>query len=102
ARCDPSAAPLISRSLLLRYQDSYPIAPAASRELFIATPFFVIITSYAFIDRTDPVPDSTPLPFALDRQICFTLYRTNIAINRTYKPMLDEMGLTYPQYLVLN
>jgi DNA-binding MarR family transcriptional regulator len=62
----------------------------------------VIIISYAFIDRTDPVPDSSPLPFTLDQQICFTLYRTNIAINRTYKPMLDEMGLTYPQYLVLN
>ncbi|WP_395679881.1 MarR family winged helix-turn-helix transcriptional regulator [Inquilinus sp.] len=41
-------------------------------------------------------------PLALDQQICFTLYRTNIAINRTYKPLLDEMGITYPQYLVLN
>lgn len=38
----------------------------------------------------------------LDQQICFTLYRTAMAINRTYKPMLDEMGITYPQYLVLN
>lgn len=43
-----------------------------------------------------------PNPLPLDEQICFTLYRTNLAINRTYKPMLDEMGLTYPQYLVLN
>lgn len=41
-------------------------------------------------------------PLPLDHQICFTLYRTNLAINRTYKPMLDEMGITYPQYLVLN
>jgi len=47
-----------------------------------------------------PLPKDRPL--ALDEQICFTLYRTNIAINRTYKPLLDEMGLTYPQYLVLN
>jgi DNA-binding MarR family transcriptional regulator len=38
----------------------------------------------------------------LDNQICFTLYATSMAINRTYKPMLDEMGITYPQYLVLN
>jgi DNA-binding MarR family transcriptional regulator len=38
----------------------------------------------------------------LDNQICFTLYATSMAITRTYKPMLDEMGVTYPQYLVLS
>ena len=43
---------------------------------------------------TDTVP--------LDGQLCFTLYGTTLAINRTYKPMLDELGLTYPQYLVLS
>jgi DNA-binding MarR family transcriptional regulator len=37
----------------------------------------------------------------LDSQICFTLYATSMAITRTYKPMLDAMGITYPQYLVL-
>lgn len=42
------------------------------------------------------------MPLPLDNQICFTLYATSMAINRTYKPMLDEMGITYPQYLVLN
>ena len=47
-----------------------------------------------------PLPKDRPL--ALDEQICFTLYRTAMSINRTYKPMLDEMGITYPQYLVLN
>lgn len=41
-------------------------------------------------------------PFPLDSQLCFSLYMANIAINRTYKPMLDAMGITYPQYLVLN
>ena len=38
----------------------------------------------------------------LDDQLCFTLYTINIAVNRTYKPMLDAMGITYPQYLVLS
>jgi hypothetical protein len=38
----------------------------------------------------------------LDDQLCFALYSTNIALNRAYKPMLDAMGITYPQYLVLN
>jgi DNA-binding MarR family transcriptional regulator len=42
------------------------------------------------------------VPRPLDNQLCFTLYATSMAINRTYKPMLDEMGITYPQYLVLN
>jgi len=38
----------------------------------------------------------------LDQQICFTLYATSMAITRAYKPLLDALGLTYPQYLVLN
>ncbi|WP_421736812.1 MarR family winged helix-turn-helix transcriptional regulator [Caulobacter sp.] len=42
------------------------------------------------------------MPVPLDDQICFTLYATSMAINRAYKPMLDAMGITYPQYLVLN
>lgn len=44
----------------------------------------------------------TPPPHPLDQQICFTLYATSMAITRAYKPLLDAMGLTYPQYLVLN
>ncbi len=38
---------------------------------------------------------------ALRDQLCFSVYSTSIAINRMYKPMLDPLGLTYPQYLVL-
>lgn len=38
----------------------------------------------------------------LENKLCFSLYSTSIAINRIYKPMLDEMGITYPQYLVLS
>ncbi|TJX12649.1 MAG: MarR family transcriptional regulator, partial [Mesorhizobium sp.] len=30
------------------------------------------------------------MPLPLDNQLCFTLYATSMAINRTYKPMLDE------------
>lgn len=43
---------------------------------------------------------SAPLP--LDQQLCFSLYATSMAINRAYKPQLDALGLTYPQYLVLH
>ncbi len=42
------------------------------------------------------------MPLPLDDQICFTLYATSMAVIRMYKPMLDAMGITYPQYLVLS
>ena len=42
------------------------------------------------------------MPTPLTDQLCYTLYATSMAVNRTYKPMLDAMGITYPQYLVLN
>src|ERR1700755_3615103 len=37
----------------------------------------------------------------LDNQICFAVYSTAHAFNRVYKPLLDRLGLTYPQYLVM-
>jgi len=40
-------------------------------------------------------------PWPLDEQLCFALYSANMAMRRTYKPMLDRLGLTYPQYLAL-
>lgn len=45
---------------------------------------------------------ATPETIPLNAQLCFTLYGTSLAINRTYKPLLDQLGLTYPQYLVLS
>lgn len=41
-------------------------------------------------------------PLPLDQQLCFSLYATSMAVGRTYKPMLDALGITYPQYLVLH
>ncbi len=37
----------------------------------------------------------------LDNQLCFALYSTSLAMSKVYKPLLDELGLTYPQYLVM-
>ena len=37
----------------------------------------------------------------LEQHLCYSLYSTSIAINRVYKPVLDALGITYPQYLVL-
>lgn len=46
----------------------------------------------------------TALPHALplDEQLCFAMYSANIAINRVYRPVLEKLGITYPQYLVLS
>lgn len=38
----------------------------------------------------------------LDSQLCFSFYAANMAITRAYKPLLDQLGITYPQYLVLH
>jgi DNA-binding MarR family transcriptional regulator len=40
-------------------------------------------------------------PLRLDRQVCFPLYAATNLINRLYTPVLKQLGLTYPQYLVL-
>jgi DNA-binding MarR family transcriptional regulator len=37
----------------------------------------------------------------LDQQLCFAIYSTMHAINKTYGPLLERVGLTYPQYLVM-
>ncbi|WP_374369209.1 MarR family winged helix-turn-helix transcriptional regulator [Dongia sp.] len=41
-------------------------------------------------------------PVDLDDQLCYAIYSAGMAIQRAYKPLLDGLGLTYPQYLVLN
>ena len=40
-------------------------------------------------------------PLQLENQICFAVYSTAHAFNRVYQPLLDRLGLTYPQYLVM-
>ena len=44
---------------------------------------------------------SADMPLRLDNQLCFAVYSTAHAFNRVYKPLLDRLGLTYPQYLVM-
>src|SRR6201987_4510313 len=40
-------------------------------------------------------------PLALDRQVCFALALTNRAVLAVYRPLLEPLGLTHPQYLVM-
>ncbi len=44
---------------------------------------------------------SAPDPLHLDNQLCFAVYSTAHAFQRLYKPILDRIGLTYPQYITL-
>ena len=37
----------------------------------------------------------------LEKFLCFSIYSAGHAFNRVYKPLLDNLGLTYPQYLVM-
>lgn len=43
----------------------------------------------------------TESPASLAQRLCFALYSANHAMQAAYKPLLDSVGLTYPQYLVL-
>ncbi|UUY07026.1 MarR family transcriptional regulator [Pseudomonas sp. J452] len=45
--------------------------------------------------------DDAEAQLQLDNQLCFKLYAASRAVTRAYKPMLDELGLTYPQYLAM-
>ncbi|MDK1384692.1 MarR family transcriptional regulator [Sinorhizobium sp. 8-89] len=48
--------------------------------------------------KFEAIPDEA---LTLGQQLCFAVYSAGHAFNRTYKPLLDRFGLTYPQYLVL-
>lgn len=55
------------------------------------------------IDKSDEA-ETGDIPtgmLALDQQLCFAVYAAAHALNRTYKPLLDPYGLTYPQYIAL-
>jgi DNA-binding MarR family transcriptional regulator len=42
-----------------------------------------------------------PAEMPLSNFLCFAVYSTNLAFGKAYKPMLEELGLTYPQYIAI-
>lgn len=50
--------------------------------------------------KDSAVPQPQP-ELLLDNQLCFRLYAVSRAVIRGYRPMLDALGLTYPQYLAM-
>jgi DNA-binding MarR family transcriptional regulator len=60
------------------------------------------------LSNNSTMPSPTPSPalpadqaLQLDHQLCFALYSASLAMTKLYKPLLNELGLTYPQYLAL-
>src|SRR5437763_17166451 len=45
-------------------------------------------------------PEHDPM-LLLDNRLCFALYSASLAMTKLYKPLLEELGLTYPQYLAM-
>src|SRR5919107_6381177 len=52
-----------------------------------------------FMQPIDPLAPASSA--RLSRMLCFAIYSAGHAFTRVYKPLLDRVGLTYPQYLVL-
>ncbi|EPE99595.1 MarR family winged helix-turn-helix transcriptional regulator [Rhizobium grahamii] len=52
----------------------------------------------AHLAKTMEIPEEEK---RLQNQLCFAVYSTAHAFTRAYKPILDKVGLTYPQYLVM-
>src|SRR3954464_204205 len=55
----------------------------------------------ASVSLRKPAPASASDWQRLENQLCFALYSSSLAMTKLYKPLLEPLGLTYPQYLVL-
>jgi DNA-binding MarR family transcriptional regulator len=68
-----------------------------------------VIWSSLHLHYMPTAPDSNPRTrgakprgsLLLDDQLCFALYAASRAVIQLYRPLLEELGLTYPQYLVM-
>lgn len=65
------------------------------------------MSSSAPVSTSGPAPDAGPPasaeinPLALERQVCFALAIASRSVIGVYRPVLERLGLTHPQYLVM-
>ena len=52
-------------------------------------------------DAEPAARDATPPQLRLDNQLCFLFHRISRDLTAAYRPLLADLGLTYPQYLVM-
>lgn len=55
----------------------------------------------ASLMTTKPSTADTCEQLLLDNQVCFALHSTSLLLTKVYKPLLQRLGLTYPQYLAM-
>src|SRR5580698_2999876 len=99
-----SASRLRTRPTSLRHHRPDPLRAGArhARRPREVTAQWLACNSFARFPPTRPIMTQRPtLPFTLDEQLCFALYSTSLAMTKVYKPLLDKLGLTYPQYLAM-
>jgi MarR family transcriptional regulator, organic hydroperoxide resistance regulator len=53
------------------------------------------------VSNKKTIPSDTSGFIPLDQHLCFSLYSASLAMTKVYKPLLKELKLTYPQYLVM-
>jgi DNA-binding MarR family transcriptional regulator len=53
------------------------------------------------VNNKKTIPSDTSGFIPLDQHLCFSLYSASLAMTKVYKPLLKELKLTYPQYLVM-
>ncbi|HEY4073152.1 MAG TPA: MarR family transcriptional regulator [Herbaspirillum sp.] len=53
------------------------------------------------IDSANPAEPGDPANPKLSDFLCFAIYSTNLAFGKAYKPILEELGLTYTQYIAI-
>jgi DNA-binding MarR family transcriptional regulator len=59
------------------------------------------ITDQGFEMTTERTPPDNCDDLLLDNQACFALHSTSLLMTKVYKPLLQALGLTYPQYLAM-
>jgi DNA-binding MarR family transcriptional regulator len=63
-----------------------------------------LYNNYCYANNMPPATDSRPQPqnpLALDQQVCFALAIASRSVIALYRPLLEPLGLTHPQYLVM-
>jgi len=60
-----------------------------------------VVTEPAVRADSRPGRPATSAWLRLDNQLCFALYSASLSMTKLYKPLLEPLGLTYPQYLAL-
>ena len=77
----------------------YIVHKLNAHEGIVSTAMLVVMDTARSVNDTPASDDGFTM--LLDDQLCFALYAASRAVTQRYRPLLDDLGLTYPQYLVM-